>query len=178
MDTYNIFTGPTTASDPEDPSPYDGRAQRFGPTIGATDIGGTIYELGPGQAICPYHYEYGNEEWLVVVSGRPTLRRRRGSACSSRATSPASRKAPDGAHKVSNAGEETTRVLMLSTKRKPDVTYYPDSGKVGIWTTRSEDHGIYRRGDAVDYFEGRCSRRAAGRGLSSPRSSAHSPRPG
>ena len=154
MDTYNIFTGPTTASDPEDPSPYDGRAQRFGPTIGATDIGGTIYELGPGQAICPYHYEYGNEEWLLVISGRPTLRTPEGERVLEPGDVACFSEGPGGAHKVSNAGEETTRVLMLSTKRKPDVTYYPDSGKVGIWTTRQDDHGVYRRTDTVDYFEG------------------------
>ena len=36
--------------------------------------GASVYELPPGQAICPYHYEYGEEEWLLVLDGRPTLR--------------------------------------------------------------------------------------------------------
>jgi uncharacterized cupin superfamily protein len=33
-----------------------------------------LYELQPGERSFPYHYEYGCEEWLLVVSGRPTLR--------------------------------------------------------------------------------------------------------
>ena len=47
---------------------------RFGPQVGATRTGTSVYELPPGQAICPYHYEYGEEEWLLVLVGRPTLR--------------------------------------------------------------------------------------------------------
>jgi uncharacterized cupin superfamily protein len=46
----------------------------FGPQIGAAMLGGTIYDLPEGQSVCPYHYEYGNEEWLIVLDGRPTLR--------------------------------------------------------------------------------------------------------
>ena len=33
-----------------------------------------VYELPPGQAVGPYHYEDPEEEWLLVVSGTPTLR--------------------------------------------------------------------------------------------------------
>ena len=36
--------------------------------------GTSVYELPPGQQICPYHYEYPEEEWLIVLQGRPTLR--------------------------------------------------------------------------------------------------------
>ena len=45
-------------------------AIRLGPSLGARQLGATVYELPPGQSICPYHYEYPNEEWLVVLSGR------------------------------------------------------------------------------------------------------------
>jgi uncharacterized cupin superfamily protein len=34
----------------------------------------SVYELPPGEAIGPYHYEDPEEEWLLVVDGRPTLR--------------------------------------------------------------------------------------------------------
>ena len=47
---------------------------RFGSSIGASMLGASIYELPPGQAICPYHYEYGNEEWLLVLEGLVNLR--------------------------------------------------------------------------------------------------------
>ena len=38
-------------------------------------IGGSVYVLAPGESVCPYHFEFGSEEWLLVLEGRPTLRR-------------------------------------------------------------------------------------------------------
>ena len=37
-------------------------------------IGATVYELPHGESVCPYHYHYGNEEWLVVLDGTPVVR--------------------------------------------------------------------------------------------------------
>ena len=37
-------------------------------------LGASVYDLPPGQSICPYHYEYGEEEALIVLEGTPTLR--------------------------------------------------------------------------------------------------------
>jgi hypothetical protein len=28
----------------------------------------------PLLSICPYHFEWTDEEWLIAISGRPTLR--------------------------------------------------------------------------------------------------------
>jgi uncharacterized cupin superfamily protein len=39
--------------------------------------GGTLYELRPG-AKSPYHWHFGEEEWLLVVGGVPTLRTPKG----------------------------------------------------------------------------------------------------
>ena len=58
----------------DDPEGYRVGHCRFGPLIGASALGATVYELQEGQSICPYHYEYGCEEWAIVLSGRPTLR--------------------------------------------------------------------------------------------------------
>ena len=41
---------------------------RFGPKIGASRIGASVYELPPGQSLCPYHYE-SDEEWVLVLAG-------------------------------------------------------------------------------------------------------------
>lgn len=45
-----------------------------GARIGAELIGGSVYEVPPGKKLWPYHTHHGNEEWAVVVRGRPTLR--------------------------------------------------------------------------------------------------------
>jgi uncharacterized cupin superfamily protein len=47
---------------------------RVGRLVGATKTGISIYELPPRQAIGPYHYENPEDEWLLVLEGRPTLR--------------------------------------------------------------------------------------------------------
>ena len=42
--------------------------------LGGELIGGTLYEFDPGEQLWPYHFHRGNEEWLVVVAGTPSLR--------------------------------------------------------------------------------------------------------
>src|SRR5436309_15347823 len=73
MRRVNI-SAPSFAYDADDPEGFRAGLFRFGPLLGATRTGTSVYELPPGQAICPYHYEYGEEEWLLVLQGRPTLR--------------------------------------------------------------------------------------------------------
>jgi uncharacterized cupin superfamily protein len=45
-----------------------------GADIGAELIGGSMYELEPGDRLWPYHTHHANEEWVIVVRGEPTLR--------------------------------------------------------------------------------------------------------
>jgi uncharacterized cupin superfamily protein len=45
-----------------------------GAHIGAELIGGSMYELEPGDRLWPYHTHHANEEWLIVLRGAPTLR--------------------------------------------------------------------------------------------------------
>jgi uncharacterized cupin superfamily protein len=104
--------------------------------------------------LSPYHYEYGNEEWLVVVSGRPTLRTPSGEHGLTPGDVVCFPEGPNGAHAVSNAADETVRVLMLSTKRKPAAFVYPDSGKIAFVTGAGADGGIFLIADAVDYWDG------------------------
>src|SRR4051794_23725220 len=69
----NVF-GVAVTKDPDDPDGYDCSYARIGPLVGGRLLGLSVYELPPGQSICPYHYEIGFEEWLFVLTGRPTLR--------------------------------------------------------------------------------------------------------
>ncbi len=45
-----------------------------GAHIDAELIGGSMYELEPGDRLWPYHTHHANEEWAIVLRGRPTLR--------------------------------------------------------------------------------------------------------
>jgi uncharacterized cupin superfamily protein len=123
---------------------------RPGPSFGASQTGTSVYELAPGQAICPYHYEYGEEEWLLVLEGRPTLRDPDGEHELAEGDLVCFLEGPEGAHKVTNRSEATVRILMLSTKATTSVAVYPDSGKVGVWPPGK----LFRLEDAVDYWVG------------------------
>ena len=141
--------------DEADPAGYRAGMARFGRQIGAEMLGGTVYELPPGQSNCPYHYEYGNEEWLIVLQGRLTLRHPGGEDELEPGEVVCFPVGPDGAHKLTNRSDKTVRVLMLSTRVEPAVAVYPDSDKIGVWPDPDRrDHVIVRRESAVDYFDG------------------------
>jgi uncharacterized cupin superfamily protein len=136
--------------DPGDPPGYGARMARFGPTIGAEKLGGSVYELDPGDSVCPYHYEHPEEEWLLVLTGAPTLRDPDGDHLLEPGDLVCFPEGPDGAHKVTNRSESPVRILMLSTKAKTAVVVYPDSNKVGVWPLGK----LFRLTDAVDYWDG------------------------
>jgi uncharacterized cupin superfamily protein len=142
------------AKDDDDPPGYGAFYARVGPLIGASALGLSVYELPPGESICPYHFEYPEEEWLIVLDGRPTLRHPGGEDELEPWDTVVFPTGPEGAHKVTNRTEERARVAMLSTKAKTAVAVYPDSSKVGVWSGDGEVSALFRRGDAVDYFDG------------------------
>lgn len=139
--------------DEDDPDGYRPGMARFGPAIGATQMGATLYELPPGQSICPYHYEYPEEEWLVVLSGRVVVRHPGGQQELGEGDVVCFPPGPDGAHKVTCLGDETARVLMTSTKRTPAIAVYPDIDKVSIFPGDDRDRLTMRR-DTLDYWDG------------------------
>ena len=137
------LTDPSLEYDRADPDGFRAGMFRPGPQLGAIDTGASLYELPPGQAICPYHYEYGEEEWVLVLSGRPSVR-----------TPEGTEQLPEGAHQIRNDTDEPARVLMWSTILTPSATAYPDSDKVGVWTGIKSENILVRRSSAVDYYDG------------------------
>ena len=141
-------------ADEADPDGYRASAVRVGPLIGASAVGLSVYELPLGQSICPYHYEYPEEEWLIVLEGRPTLRDPAGEHELDAWDAVCFPAGPAGAHKVTNRTEERVLVAMLSTKHATAVAVYPDSDKVGAWSGDGEVRHLFRRSDAVGYYDG------------------------
>ena len=148
----NLFRVPVEESS-ERPGGYHLAFARLAPQIGATLIGATVYELPPGQSSFPYHYEYGCEEWLLVVGGRPTLRHPEGEDELEPGDLVCFPEGPGGAHKVTNRTGETARIVILSTKGEPAVAVYPDSDKIGIWSGNEADDVMVRRESGVDYWD-------------------------
>ena len=153
MRSFNLFDGELDRV--RDQPGFSWRATAVGEHIGGAKLGASLYELDPGERSFPYHYEYGNEEWLLVVAGSPTLRDPEGEHELRPGDVVCFPEGPEGAHQVRNDTDEPIKVLILSTKISPDTAVYPDSGKVGVWSGMDTDTvRIFRIADAADYWDG------------------------
>jgi uncharacterized cupin superfamily protein len=136
------------------PAGFNALRLRLGKELAPERTGASLYELPPGEAICPYHYELGKEEWLVVLEGRPTVRHPEGSDELGQWDVAFFPRGPEGAHQVGNRGDVPARVLMWSEVTYPSATSYPDSDKVGVWTGVKPEDLIVERSSGVDYYRG------------------------
>jgi len=96
---------------------------------------------------------------LIVLSGRPSLRTPDGWRELAEGEVVAFPRGEAGAHQVANRGDDPARVLIVSEMNAPDLTIYPDTGKVAVFgrAPGSRDEGIqqaFRSEDAVGYWDG------------------------
>ena len=127
MQKFNVFEGQVEFDD-TDPEAYRAGAHRFGPEIGAGRLGATLYELPPGQALCPYHYE-SEEEWLLVLQGQLTLRHAEGEDVLGPGDITAFPVGPAGGHKTTNNGTETVRHGDVRDQRSDRLRRLPGLGQ-------------------------------------------------
>jgi len=153
MPRVNI-ADPPFQFDSADPEGYRAGLFRPGPDLGASQTGCSVYDVPPGQAICPYHYEYGEEEWALVLAGRPSLRTPDGIEELAPFDLAFFPKGSAGAHQLRNDTSEPARVAMWSTIVVPSATAYPDSDKVGVWTGVEGENLMVKRSADVDYYAG------------------------
>ena len=69
MQGGSTIAEPEFVYDGEDPAGFRSGMARLGSSLGAKQTGTSVYELPPGESLCPYHYEYAEEEWLRVAPG-------------------------------------------------------------------------------------------------------------
>jgi uncharacterized cupin superfamily protein len=138
------------------------RRRRLGAASGAAKIGCSQYEVPAGKRPFPYHFHHVNEESMLVVEGEGTLRLA-GSEHPIRAGDYiAFPPGPEGAHQVVNTGRATLRYFCFSTMEAPEVSEYPDAGKIGVFVGSAPGGpeekraitGFYRKGGTVGYWEG------------------------
>jgi uncharacterized cupin superfamily protein len=149
LNIFNVEFG----HDDDDPEGYESGYVKLAPPIAAKTMAGTLYELLPGNSNCPYHYE-SDEEWLLVLEGTLTVRHPDGEdelGAGDLVCFPAG---PEGAHKLTNRGEDVVKMLIVSTANMPAVAVYPDSDKIGVFTEGRRDNVMVRRSSDVDYWDG------------------------
>ena len=118
----------------QDEPPFTWRRARLGRQAGAEALGASLFELAPGASSFPLHVHHANEELIVVLAGRPTLRSlgdapERELEPGEVVACPAGRR---GAHRIDNRGGEPVRLMVVSTMNAPDVVEFPDSGRIWV----------------------------------------------
>ena len=150
MDVYNVF-GEEWNEEHERPDGGRFKDAWIGACLGSELLGGSMYEVPPNGRAWPYHYHHGNEELLIVIAGRPTVRTPEGERVLEPGDCVLFPRGPDGAHNFRNESDEPARVLMMSTVFWPEVVNYPDSGKVSagskFW------RGRFFEETTVEYWE-------------------------
>ncbi|HKY32276.1 MAG TPA: cupin domain-containing protein [Candidatus Polarisedimenticolia bacterium] len=112
---------------------YRMRRRHMGLAAGSRRLGLSLYELPPGGCSWPYHYHLANEEAILVLRGKGTLRLA-GRTLEVRAGDYIVLPAGEaGAHQLINEADASFEFLCFSTMQEPDVSVYPDSGKIGVF---------------------------------------------
>jgi uncharacterized cupin superfamily protein len=146
-----------TFEEGERPEGFRSRRARIGYELGTELIGASLWELPPGEAAYPYHFHYSDEELVIVLSGRPSLRTPEGTRELEEGEVVRFPLGEDGAHQIVNRGEEPATFLAISSHGRPDVVVHPDSGKIGVNERLPDGGGLrafFHRDDGVDYWSG------------------------
>jgi len=141
----------------ERPPGFQARRARIGYQLGSELVGLSLFELPPGEAGGPYHYHYGDDEVLIVLEGRPTLRTAEGTRALEPGEAVHFPLGEAGAHQLRNDTAERVRYLAVSSNGRPDVIVYPDSNKIGLGERLPHGGGLrafFPADAAVDYWHG------------------------
>lgn len=139
-----------------DRPPFLFRVAAIGAQAGAQRLGASLYEIAPDGKVSPLHAHHANEELIIVVAGRPTLRTADGSQTLPVGSVVACPAGKGGAHSVENRTDEPVRVLIVSTMLYPDVVEHLETGVIVALTAPPGRMGVddiglaFSRENAID----------------------------
>jgi uncharacterized cupin superfamily protein len=139
------------------PPGFRSQRARLGYELGSELVGASLWLLPPGEAAYPYHFHYSDEEIVIVLAGRPSLRTPDGVRELEQGEAVHFPLGPDGAHQLFNPTEEEVRFLAVSSHGRPDIVVYPDSNKLSASERRAKGGGLrtfFHREDEVGYWDG------------------------
>ena len=137
---------------------FGGREQDLGRAAGSAKVGLRCEVIPRGKQSSPRHAHMAEEEIFVVVRGRGTLLRGRGTRGGGGRGRGAAFPAGTGvAHAfVADSGEEV-EFLSIGERKDNEVVLYPDSGKLLVGCV-TDENGKRRarlgRLQEADYFDG------------------------
>ena len=133
----------------DDHAAWDELVERYAPLVWAIC---TRYQLGRDDV-----EDVAQNVWLLLVSGTLELRDPDGRHPLRAGDLVRFPLGPDGAHQVTNRGDEPARLLMWSDRSWPEIAVYPDSDKIGAYLPGEyrADEVMVRRADAgTPYWDG------------------------
>jgi uncharacterized cupin superfamily protein len=136
---------------------FRARRAKMGLQGGAVKTGLSYWEVDPGEAAYPYHVHLTEEEIIVVLSGRPSLRTPDGWRDLVEGEVVVFPTGERGAHQIVNKTDETIRFVAFSNSGAPEIVLQVDADKVGAFERPVDGGGLsmwFRASDAVGYFEG------------------------
>ncbi|HLI96799.1 MAG TPA: cupin domain-containing protein [Candidatus Baltobacteraceae bacterium] len=136
--------------------PYVVEDGEVGLLIGSRKLGYRLARLAPGKAFCPLHWHVQCEEFFYVFEGRPSIRTLQGTIECRPGDFVAFPTGESGAHQLRNDSDEPCLVLLVGMEEPAvnlEACYYPDSAKVGMWTTTGR-LGMVRSSPDLDYYDG------------------------
>lgn len=129
---------------------FESAGVRIGPLVGAEALGYSYDVVPPGKRSCPFHSHRGDEEMFFIVRGTGTLRygsETRKIRAGDVICCPTG--GPETAHQIVNDSDAELAYLSISTMLPVDICEYPDSSKVGTFSsgfrhmTRTAQHLDY-----------------------------------
>ena len=117
---------------------------------GGTRVGVSMEVLSPGKQAYPMHLHMLEEEHLLILEGKATLRLGERSFELSAGSCACFHAGQKAAHALINASDEPCRYLIIGERNPHDVVVFTDSGRVSV---RLMGEG-YRKAATMDYWEG------------------------
>ena len=133
------------------------RRAKVGFQGGAVKTGLSYWEVDPGEAAYPYHAHLNEEEIIVILEGRPSLRTPEGWREVEQGEVLVFRTGEQGAHQIVNKTDSIVRFLSFSNSGQPEIVLQLDARKVGAFERPVDGGGLalwFRADDDVPYFEG------------------------
>jgi uncharacterized cupin superfamily protein len=148
------ITGPVFDEVREHPG-FNCRRARLGRQAGSEKLSMSLWDLPAGEAAYPYHFHLAEEEIVVLLEGRPSLRTPAGWREMEEGEVVSFLVGEGGAHQIVNRTEEPVRFLAISNQQ-PDIVVRPDSRSLSVVERRPEGGGLSRHfsmDEGAGYFD-------------------------
>ena len=131
---------------------YDTLGASVSAGTAAAKLGIGIDVLPPGKRGCPYHLHHMQEEMFIVLEGQGTLRVAGEMLPVKAGDVVVIPPGPDFPHQFINTSDAPMKYLSISTKERPEICEYPDSGKYLALGTGFD--AVQRKAASLDYWDG------------------------